>query len=98
MSALRTCRQCFEEYVTHPSARIDDGFCSDPCEQQYDREIAGSEDPTAIGPDLYKLVESIVRNTSLEEIYGFEACFKDGCRMPKGHDGECVPMYEDDCA
>ena len=43
MSALRTCRQCFEEYVSNPNARVDDGFCSDPCERQYDRELAGVE-------------------------------------------------------
>jgi hypothetical protein len=42
MSALRTCRQCFEEYVVGPKS-ADDGFCSDPCERQYDRELAGVE-------------------------------------------------------
>ena len=55
MSSVRTCRQCFEEYVMHPKARTDDGFCSDPCEQQYDKEIAAD-------PDIAKLIESIARN------------------------------------
>jgi len=52
---IRTCRQCFEEYVANPIVRNDDGFCSDPCEQQYDKEIAAD-------PDIAKLIEQIARN------------------------------------
>lgn len=52
---IRTCRQCFEEYVAGP-ARKDDGFCSDPCEAQYDREISD-----APNPDPAKLIEAIER-------------------------------------
>jgi hypothetical protein len=59
---VRTCRECFEEYVPHPKARNDDGFCSDPCEAQYDQEIMAGEHPAVvIGPDLAKLIESIER-------------------------------------
>lgn len=43
-TVVRTCRECFEEYVANPSVRTDDGFCSDPCEQQFDREVAGVSD------------------------------------------------------
>jgi len=33
---IRTCRECFEDYVANPSVRLDNGFCSDECERQYD--------------------------------------------------------------
>jgi hypothetical protein len=40
VEAKSTCRQCFEEY---PKSKADDGFCSDSCAKQYDRELGGSE-------------------------------------------------------
>ncbi len=41
MADVYVCRQCFEEYAPNPNVATgtDDGFCSDPCEQQYDAEL-----------------------------------------------------------
>lgn len=35
------CRQCFFPY-TH--SNLDDGFCSDGCVQEYNRQLTGTED------------------------------------------------------
>lgn len=41
VKAERQCRECFETYEAKAG---DDGFCSDSCEQRYDRELAGEVD------------------------------------------------------
>ena len=39
------CRQCFEEYEPGPG---DDGFCSDTCEDAFDKELAAPEPAPAV--------------------------------------------------
>lgn len=50
--AVRTCKQCFSDYYLQgmEGHDLDDGFCSDYCEKEYDRQIGG-EDEDLEDPD-----------------------------------------------
>ena len=70
---IYVCRQCHEVYCPNPNAAAgtDDGFCSDPCEHQYDVELGIREPMVPRGNFTLAEVKEILkqaRDSVLENV------------------------------